>query len=48
MTEYEQSISEKFDKIIEALKSININVTNDLKVENNETCKLINICKYKI
>jgi hypothetical protein len=37
-----------YDKIVDVLKNININVINDLKDDNNETCKLTNICKYKL
>jgi hypothetical protein len=37
-----------YDKLVEILKNININAVNDLKDAINETCKLTNICKYKI
>jgi len=37
-----------YDKLVEILKDFNINMIKTVKDENNETCKLTNICKYRI
>lgn len=37
-----------YDKLVEMLKDFDVNMIKTIKDDNNETCKLTNICKYKI